>query len=403
MMAAEAEQYYHYWKLGLGNGERFEPTDDEIVGHFLYRKVVGGGLLKLSRREASRVPEADLYADEPWDIWSKLSSLAGGGSQSQDLYLYTRLQPRKTGGGGHVSRRVGKGEGTWHGEDTGSEIKLDLAVKGGGGSGRTRITALKKRFSYLNPKKAEEHKRWILHEYSCTSVAGHLDGVPDRSWVVCRLRKNPLAKRHRHHYSNPTPIAPGQLAPSSSSSESQFLSQQEQDQQQQSISITSNNEDDVPAPAFPGYNNGGAAGEGYYTGGGEMGNCLKLEPGEPQQIPHVGRNYDDDYNYTNNSSMFMASSSSSNGLGSAIRGSRGEEVMGMVNYKDGEESLVATDQSMEQAVSGGGGGDGCPFQTTYGKDYYFSGVSNDGGSISYDPDHQSLLDQLGLSDPPSWV
>lgn len=48
--------------VSLPPGFRFHPTDEELVGHYLKRKINGHKL------ELEIIPEIDLYKCEPWDL-----------------------------------------------------------------------------------------------------------------------------------------------------------------------------------------------------------------------------------------------------------------------------------------------------------------------------------------------
>ena len=55
-------------QLDLPPGFRFHPTDEEIINHYLIRKVLN------SNFTATAVAEVDLNRNEPWDLPSKLST-----------------------------------------------------------------------------------------------------------------------------------------------------------------------------------------------------------------------------------------------------------------------------------------------------------------------------------------
>ena len=54
--------------MSLPPGFRFHPTDDELVGYYLKRKVDG---LKI---ELEVIPVIDLYKCDPWDLPGKLTA-----------------------------------------------------------------------------------------------------------------------------------------------------------------------------------------------------------------------------------------------------------------------------------------------------------------------------------------
>ncbi|KAJ4831713.1 hypothetical protein Tsubulata_019106 [Turnera subulata] len=141
-------------------GYIFMPSDEQLVGHYLYRKITG----RLSMLDQLIVKECDLYGEEePWEIWEKF----GGGEG--DLFLFTKLK-RKSSAGSNFIRKVGPDGGTWHGETRG----VDIQVPGMMGSA--------KRLSYRNPN-SPQNGRWLMKQYSLT-----IDH-PDGDYVLCRIRR----------------------------------------------------------------------------------------------------------------------------------------------------------------------------------------------------------------------
>ncbi|CAN1160908.1 NAC domain-containing protein 68 [Linum perenne] len=152
-------------------GMKFCPTDQELIVNYLYRKIRGG----LTSFQTEIVKDCDLYGEEePWEIWDnyKADTVV---DMEQNLYFFTRLKTKNTSGK-RILRRVGKSDGTWHGEDAGSKIKCSVVVGGGGGE-ELFLLGYKKRFNYRNPK-SDQHGLWIMHEYSLSGT----------EYVICRLK-----------------------------------------------------------------------------------------------------------------------------------------------------------------------------------------------------------------------
>uniref|UniRef100_A0A7N2LB04 NAC domain-containing protein n=1 Tax=Quercus lobata TaxID=97700 RepID=A0A7N2LB04_QUELO len=86
-------------------GFRFNPTDDELVTHFLRNRNLG------KPTPFNAVKECDLYGKkEPWEIWDMFSAVDGS-RVVRELYFFTKLKTYNNGR--RIDRRVGSGSGTW--------------------------------------------------------------------------------------------------------------------------------------------------------------------------------------------------------------------------------------------------------------------------------------------------
>lgn len=56
--------------MSLPPGFRFRPTDDELVGYYLKRKVEGLTI------ELEVIPVVDLYKSDPWELPGNTTSLS---------------------------------------------------------------------------------------------------------------------------------------------------------------------------------------------------------------------------------------------------------------------------------------------------------------------------------------
>lgn len=54
-------------KMDLPPGFRFHPTDEELISHYLYKKVID------SNFSARAIGDVDLNKSEPWDLPCKLN------------------------------------------------------------------------------------------------------------------------------------------------------------------------------------------------------------------------------------------------------------------------------------------------------------------------------------------
>lgn len=85
---------------GLPVGCQFEPSEEELLAHYLYNKV---NCLPLS---SNAMIECDRYGEE--EIWRKLFDETGETS----LYFFTELK-KKTGKGSRIERMSSGGCVTW--------------------------------------------------------------------------------------------------------------------------------------------------------------------------------------------------------------------------------------------------------------------------------------------------
>ncbi|XP_021612446.2 NAC domain-containing protein 105-like [Manihot esculenta] len=149
-------------------GLRFCPTDEELVGHYLLRRITG----ELTAWQYGVIRECDLYStEEPWELWQRYKL-----NVSEDVFFFTKLNKKNTGSS-RINRKIGAGGGTWHGE-SGSVIHV------------SGLTAYKKRFSYRNPSKLDQDRCWNLIEYSMDLEVSNTSDYH----VLCQLK---MSNRNR--------------------------------------------------------------------------------------------------------------------------------------------------------------------------------------------------------------
>ncbi|CAO2197175.1 unnamed protein product [Urochloa humidicola] len=188
-------------ELNLPPGFRFHPTDEELVVHYLCKKVA---------RQQLPVPiiaEVDLYKFDPWDLPEK--ALFG----RKEWYFFTP-RDRKYPNGSRPNRAAGRGYWKATGADK------PISPKGCG-----RAAGIKKALVFYSGKAPRGVKTdWIMHEYRLADA----DRAPGKKgsqkldeWVLCRLynKKNNWEKvkveaAAQHHQ----PQSGGELADSMSDS-----------------------------------------------------------------------------------------------------------------------------------------------------------------------------------------
>uniref|UniRef100_A0ACD5WH99 Uncharacterized protein n=1 Tax=Avena sativa TaxID=4498 RepID=A0ACD5WH99_AVESA len=155
-------------ELNLPPGFRFHPTDEELVVHYLCRRVAG------QSQPVHIIAEIDLYKFDPWDLPER--ALFG----SREWYFFTP-RDRKYPNGSRPNRSAGSGY--W--KATGADKPVNS--KGSGG----RTVGIKKALVFYAGRAPRGVKTdWIMHEYRLAEA----DRAPDKKgslkldeWVLCRL------------------------------------------------------------------------------------------------------------------------------------------------------------------------------------------------------------------------
>ncbi|KAJ7960396.1 NAC domain [Quillaja saponaria] len=127
-------------------GYRFQPTDTEVIVHYLSKKVIGKQL-------PYAIQELDVYEKEPWLIFDKNSR--------ETFYVFTKLKKKKKDS--RADRVVGCG--TWKGQNC-KEIKDDQDDKVIGYNRAFVFQENKRKCSSEFKGIAESNGHWIMHEFS---------------------------------------------------------------------------------------------------------------------------------------------------------------------------------------------------------------------------------------------
>ncbi|KAI3698563.1 hypothetical protein L2E82_42206 [Cichorium intybus] len=154
--------------LRLPPGFRFFPTDEELVLHFLKRKVQ-------SRPVASPIiTEADVCRSDPWDL---------PGDPKQERYFYSNMEIKYPNG-----KRSNRATTSGYWKATGIDKQIvDYNTK--------QVAGTKKTLVFYRGKAPNGSKtNWIMHEYK---LAKPIEGM--ENWVVCRMF---LKKRGRKNGKN---------------------------------------------------------------------------------------------------------------------------------------------------------------------------------------------------------
>lgn len=159
--------------VSLPPGFRFHPSDEELVGYYLKRKVHGRKI------ELDIIPEVDLYKCEPWDLPDK-SFLP-----NRDLEWYFFSPRDKKYPNGTRTNRATEA-GYW--KATGKDRKV---------SSKSSIIGTKKTLVFYRGRAPQGRRTdWVMHEYrldetQCEGAAGVQD-----AFVLCRVfKKNGIEPR----------------------------------------------------------------------------------------------------------------------------------------------------------------------------------------------------------------
>ncbi|XP_061366618.1 NAC domain-containing protein 30 [Gastrolobium bilobum] len=149
-------------------GFRFHPTEEELVGYYLKRKI---NSLKI---DLDVIVEIDLYRIEPWDIQDKCKL---GYEQQNEWYFFSH-KDKKYPTGTRTNRATAAG--FW--KATGR----DKAV-----TSKNRIIGMRKTLVFYKGRAPNGRKTdWIMHEYR-HQTSEH--GPPqEEGWVVCRAFRKPI-------------------------------------------------------------------------------------------------------------------------------------------------------------------------------------------------------------------
>ncbi|CAK7331062.1 unnamed protein product [Dovyalis caffra] len=158
----------HYFN-SFPPGYRFSPHDDELVLHYLSKKVRG---LPLPR---NRIFEVTLYQHDPEFLADRYKHYG-----EKEWYFFTR-RDRKYKNGTRPNRAAG--DGYWKASGADKRITYDKAVVG-----------FRKALVYYTGKAPRGDKtNWIMHEFRLNDpppqVRNHRDDMRLDDWVLCRIIK----------------------------------------------------------------------------------------------------------------------------------------------------------------------------------------------------------------------
>nr|ALC79047.1 NAC transcription factors 70 [Manihot esculenta] len=152
-------------------GFRFHPTEEELVGYYLQRKI---NSLKF---DLDVIIDIDLYKMEPWDIQARCKL----GYDEQNEWYFFSHKDRKYPTGTRTNRATAAGFWKATGRD-----KAVLS--------KNKIIGMRKTLVFYKGRAPNGRKTdWIMHEYRL-QTSEH--GPPqEEGWVVCRAFKKPISNQ----------------------------------------------------------------------------------------------------------------------------------------------------------------------------------------------------------------
>ncbi|KAJ6989856.1 NAC domain-containing protein 37 isoform X2 [Populus alba] len=146
-------------------GFRFHPTDEELVGYYLRKKVAS------QKIDLDVIREIDLYRIEPWDLQERCRI----GYEEQNEWYFFSHKDKKYPTGTRTNRATMAGFWKATGRDKSVYDK-------------TKLIGMRKTLVFYKGRAPNGQKTdWIMHEYRLESDE---NGPPqEEGWVVCRAFK----------------------------------------------------------------------------------------------------------------------------------------------------------------------------------------------------------------------
>lgn len=168
-------------------GFRFHPTDEELVGFYLRRKVEGKQL------SVELIKQLDIYKYEPWDL-PKASASTG----DKEWYFFC-MRGRKYRNSIRPNRVTGCG--FW--KATGIDRPIYSSANGSVAAAATVCVGLKKSLVYYRGSAGKGSKTdWMMHEFRLpykssgeSSATDTATGQEAETWTLCRIFKRNVSQR----------------------------------------------------------------------------------------------------------------------------------------------------------------------------------------------------------------
>ncbi|GJN39924.1 hypothetical protein PR202_gb29078 [Eleusine coracana subsp. coracana] len=176
-------------------GFRFHPTEEELVGYYLARKVAS------QKIDLDIIREVDLYRIEPWDLQERCGYYggagAGGGATEEEPseYYFFSYKDRKYPSGTRTNRATAAGFWKATGRDK-PVLSTSSPSRPGAVVG---VIGMRKTLVFYRGRAPNGRKTdWIIHEYRLQS--NEHAPTQEEGWVVCRAFQKPIPNHHQHHH-----------------------------------------------------------------------------------------------------------------------------------------------------------------------------------------------------------
>ncbi|XP_014507026.1 NAC domain-containing protein 100 [Vigna radiata var. radiata] len=161
--------------MDLPPGFRFHPTDEELITHYLYKKVIDTNFC------ARAIGEVDLNKSEPWDLPWKAK-------MGEKEWYFFCVRDRKYPTGLRTNRATEAGY--W--KATGKDKEIFR--------GKSLVGMKKTLVFYRGRAPKGEKSNWVMHEYRLEGKFSvhNLPKTAKNEWVICRVFQKSSAGKKTH-------------------------------------------------------------------------------------------------------------------------------------------------------------------------------------------------------------
>ncbi|XP_061346586.1 NAC domain-containing protein 100 [Gastrolobium bilobum] len=162
-------------QMDLPPGFRFHPTDEELISHYLYKKVIDTNF------SARAIGEVDLNKSEPWDLPWKAK-------MGEKEWYFFCVRDRKYPTGLRTNRATEAGY--W--KATGKDKEIFR--------GKSLVGMKKTLVFYKGRAPKGEKSNWVMHEYRLDGKFSvqNLPKTAKNEWVICRVFQKSSAGKKTH-------------------------------------------------------------------------------------------------------------------------------------------------------------------------------------------------------------